>query len=454
MKKSAPILCMAVALATACSQTPALTLTPAGNAGSTGPRPTSTKAAVSELGVDESKLKDVSIEVWHPWFGVEADFFETLVEQFNHENEWGIEVNPTGQINFSYLFENVNSSLPTPRRPNLVVALPEHAAEWHVEQLVADLTPYVDDPKFGIDPSDFPLVFWNQDIVPDARIAFPAQRTARFLLWNESWAEDLGFDAPPVSEKEFQDQACAAHKSMISDASPENDGRGGWLVDTESMTAYSWLLSFEGGVLESNDYRFLTPNNISAFKYIRTLAEAGCAWQKGNSTPTSESFANREALLITASLEDLPGQSRAIASTGSTDVWKAVPFPGEEVLAVYGSSYVILKAAPEKQLASWLFISWLTDPSQDARWVEATHLFPLRTSSLSYLEDYRKSHPQWAEVVDMLPSGELQPELASWRLVKIMLGDGFSHMFKANVPSGQVAAILAQMESTSRDLSK
>ena len=84
----------------------------------------------------------------------------------------------------------------------------------------------------------------------------------------------------------------------------------------------------------------------------------------------------------------------------------------------------------------------------------ATHLFPLRTSSLSYLEDYRKSHPQWAEVVDMLPSGELQPELASWRLVKIMLGDGFSHMFKANVPSGQVAAILAQMESTSRDLSK
>jgi ABC-type glycerol-3-phosphate transport system substrate-binding protein len=412
------------------------------------------KAAVSELGVDESELKDVAIAVWHPWFGVEADFFDTLVEQFNRENEWRIEVIPTGQINFSYLFENVTSSLPTPRRPNLVIALPEHAAEWHAEQLVADLTPYVEDPKFGVDPSDFPLVFWNQDLVSDARIAFPSQRTARFLLWNETWADDLGFDEPPVSDKEFQDQACAAHKSMISDASPENDGRGGWLSDTGSMTAFSWLLAFQGGVLESNDYRFLTPNNIAAFKYVRTLAEAGCAWQEVADTLPSEIFADREALFITASLEDLPDLSRAFSSAGSTDVWRAIPFPGEEVLAVYGSSYVILKAAPEEQLAAWLFISWLTDPTQDARWVETTHLFPLRNSTLSQLEAYRKSHPQWADVVELLPSGELQPELASWRVVKIMLGDGFSYMFKANVPSGQVAAILAQMESTSRDLSK
>jgi hypothetical protein len=35
-----------------------------------------------------------------------------------------------------------------------------------------------------------------------------------------------------------------------------------------------------------------------------------------------------------------------------------------------------------------------------------------------------------------------------------MLGDGFTHMYRVNVPSGQVAAILAQMESISRDLSK
>ena len=35
-----------------------------------------------------------------------------------------------------------------------------------------------------------------------------------------------------------------------------------------------------------------------------------------------------------------------------------------------------------------------------------------------------------------------------------MLGDGFAHMYRVNVASGQVAAILAQMESTAKDLSK
>jgi hypothetical protein len=35
-----------------------------------------------------------------------------------------------------------------------------------------------------------------------------------------------------------------------------------------------------------------------------------------------------------------------------------------------------------------------------------------------------------------------------------MLGDGFAEMYRVNVPSGQVAAILAQMESLARDLNK
>jgi hypothetical protein len=35
-----------------------------------------------------------------------------------------------------------------------------------------------------------------------------------------------------------------------------------------------------------------------------------------------------------------------------------------------------------------------------------------------------------------------------------MLGDGFEHMYRVNVSSGQVAAILAQMESMARELSE
>ena len=91
---------------------------------------------------------------------------------------------------------------------------------------------------------------------------------------------------------------------------------------------------------------------------------------------------------------------------------------------------------------------------QQAKWVESTGLFPLRTSSLSLLNDYKNSHPQWAAAIALIPQGQIQPQLASWRTVRVMLGDGFDNMFRTNTPAGRVAGILAIMESTAHDLSK
>jgi ABC-type glycerol-3-phosphate transport system substrate-binding protein len=419
------------------------------------PKPVSTVEAATRLGVSKEALNGLEITVWHPWYGVESNLFETFVAEFNEKNEWGIKVSTESLGNFSNLYENVTASLPTTEKPDMVIALPEHALEWDADGMVTDLTPYAQDPLYGIDSSDIPNVFWNQDHLGEKRMAIPAQRTARFLLWNETWAGEIGFDSSPDAPDDFKQQACRAQQAMLKDASPQNDFMGGWYADTEPMTAYAWLLAFEGGVLEGSDYRFLTPHNIEAFRFLRELSESTCAWQAADINPAT-AFASREAMFITASLEDLPDVARAFASAKNTDTWKVISFPGanEDALVVYGSSYIILKSTNEKQLAAWLFARWLLDNEQDARWVEATHLFPLRTSTLDLLGDYEKTHPQWAQAIKLLPQGEIQPQLASWREVKTMLGDGFTHMYRVNVPSGQVPAILAQMESMSRSLDK
>jgi hypothetical protein len=54
----------------------------------------------------------------------------------------------------------------------------------------------------------------------------------------------------------------------------------------------------------------------------------------------------------------------------------------------------------------------------------------------------------------LLPQAQIQPQLASWREVRVMLGDAFQTMFTSNTPAGRVAEILAMMESTTRDLTK
>jgi len=446
---------LVVALSLSACAVPAATETPRATPVSLKTaRPSQAVDAVSGLGVAQEELNGLAIDVWHPWFGVEAGLFQNLVDDFNGTNSWGIRVNASGQVNFGNLYDAVAASLPTAGRPDLVIALPEHALGWSAEGVSVELTPYIDDPVYGMDAADIPDVFWNQDQLGGHRIAIPAQRTARVLLWNATWAGELGFDSPPQSPGAFRQQSCRAHLSMASDESPGNDARGGWIIDTDPLTAYAWMLAFEGGALEGSAYRFLTPNNIDAFTFMKKAAEDGCAWQPAGSDPIT-GFAARQAIFISAGLEDFPAVARAFASANNTDQWSVLAYPGtgSQAIVMYGSSYVVLGASAAEQLASWLFIRWMLEPQQDARLVEATHLFPLRTQTLDLLTAYQGSHPQWVEAVKLIPDGELTPQLASWRTVRVMVGDAFHDMmFRADLKSGQVAKVLQQMQDTAHAL--
>jgi len=457
-------------LLTACQ--PALqnaTSTPATKAvGSALPAPTPIPG--EHLGIPKEALQGITIQVWYPWFDVEANLFESQVKEFNQTNEWGIKVQATSQINYTQLYENVSASLPKADRPQLVIAFPEHALAWAAAGQVTDLNPFINDPQYGFtqaDLQDFPPVFWSQDAIGGKRLGVPAERSARFLLYNISWARELGFMSPPASSVEFRQQACRANQAMLTDSDKTNDGQGGWLVDTDPMTLLSWFTAFGGGVLDGNNYRFLTPRNIAALTFVKQLYDDGCAWvSQADSDPTTLSsataqgiptaFAERKALFATASLEDLSSYSRAMASAGNGDEWTVLSFPGaiQSGLVIYGSSYVLLKSTPEQELASWLFVRWLLSTTNQKKWVEVTGLFPLRSSSLELLNDYKNSHPQWSAAVNLLPQAQIQPQLASWRKIRVMLGDGFKTMFTSNTPAGRVAEILAMMESTTRDLTK
>jgi ABC-type glycerol-3-phosphate transport system substrate-binding protein len=346
-----------------------------------------------------------------------------------------------------------------------VIALPDHALAWR--EKVVDLNVYLQEPEYGFSAqeiSDFPNVIWRQDEVDGIRYGLPAQRTARFLLYNESWARELGFLAPPKTATEFQTQACAAHAALGKDGDPRNDALGGWLIDTHTVTALSWMLAFDGGVVnaeqEADGYRFLSPGNIAAFKYLKVLQQEGCAWIPSPDLTVYDRFVSRQALFATAGLEELPDQARAFLTSGSPDEWTLLAFPGEkqEALVVYGSSFVMFRSDDVTQLASWLFMRWMLSPEIQARWVQSTGLFPLRSAADELLGDYSANHPEWAEGVQLLSSGRIVPQLASWRLVRVMLGDGFTDMFDVirhpDLTDGQVPVILKQMDDTAAELNQ
>ncbi len=427
----------------------------------TPPPPVSTMPPGSGVGIPEEALKGVTIQAWMPWFGVDTELFQSQVNDFNSSNPWGITVQAVSQQSYSELFDSVAAVIATPNRPQLVIALPEQALAWDGMGQVVDLSRYISDSHYGLTPSevqDFPSVFLNQDEVNGHRLGMPAQRTARFMLYNVSWAQELGFVSPPKTTDDFKEQACRAHQIMLTDTDRTNDAQGGWLVDDSTTTFVSWMDAFGGGIVAGPNYQFLTPRNLSALTFVKQIYDSSCAWTASSDTNPADAFAARRALFATAALEDLTDYSRAMAAANNTDEWTVLPFPpegqGQGTLVVYGSSYVVLKSTPEQQLASWLFVRWLLSAENQKKWVEVNNMFPLRKSVLSLLGDYQKTHPQWVQAVSLLPAAQIEPQLASWRQVSVMIGDGFDAMFRTNTPAGRVAEVLAIMESTARQLNK
>lgn len=456
-------LALFVLLFTVSACTPAVsgsTATPRPNATANAPVEKTPAPAVSSLNVDREALRGKQVLVWHPWFGSEASLFESQVARFNKENEWGIMVNVQSKTNYAELFDQTDAAVENGTNPNVVIALPEHALGWGDN--VVDLNTYANDPLYGFsanDILDFPPVIWDQDNVNGKRFGVPAQRTARFILYNQSWARELGFDSAPATSADFEQQSCAANKALAADEDPNNNPLGGWMIDTNPMTPLSWMFAFGGGAQEEESYRFLTPSNISAFRFTKILQQKGCAWIPSQDLSVYDRFAARQALFATASLEELADQSRAFFVTGSKDEWTILPFPGDEgdAFVVYGSSYIMFESDDVTQLASWLFMRWMLSPDNQAQWVKSTGLFPLRTSTMNQLADYANEHPQWATAVNLLPNGEQTPQLASWRVVRIMLGDGFRDMFDTirhpDLTDGQIPLLLKQMDETVTDLS-
>lgn len=447
---------LAALILSACTPSTPLNTATQSPEGTQGDEPTGTPTT-QPLGVNPQSLRGITIYVWHAFDGPEYNFFVEQVNLFSATNEWGIIVNMEDYPDYTSLFEAVTAARDAGSGlPDLVAALPEQALTWNDAGMVAALTLYLHDPTFGMtteDIADIPSIFLTQDTVNGELLGLPAQRSARFLFYNETWAQELGFTSPPQTADEFRGQACAANASFRSDSDLQNDGYGGWVLDTRWETDYAWLLAFGGGVTSGGTYSFNTDKNLTALQFLKSLYDDNCAWLSTEPNPL-DAFAHRSALFISADLASARLAAESMQRNGNADAWSLIPYPGEQTqnLVVYGPSYNVLKSTPERQLAAWLLARWMLRPENQAQWVEADGTLPLRMSLLGMIPPFRASLPQWESALGALPYGQTVPQLASWRTMRYVLEDGLTAIFQDNTPVDQLGSVLAEMDATAAEL--
>jgi ABC-type glycerol-3-phosphate transport system substrate-binding protein len=276
------------------------------------------------------------------------------------------------------------------------------------------------------------------------------------MVYNQSWAEEMGYAVPPETPQEFREQACAAAQAMDLDTDPANNSHGGWAINTAPAAFLTWLYAFDSHVLAQGEasYHFDTAESEAALVYLKDLYDAGCAWEDNDEYPLPE-FANRQALFATLPLSDLPALAAELERAENQDQWTVIGFPSDQaqpLITVYGPSFAMLGASPEEQLASWLLIKWLASPEEQARFITAGGTFPTRTSVSDLLKPYGVAHPQWAQAKSLLSTARTEPNLASWSVVRWALGDVATQVFRYYFTPDRIPATLALLDETAAEL--
>jgi multiple sugar transport system substrate-binding protein len=412
----------------------------------------------AELQVSPGALAGTKLTFWHPLSGKSADVLNQLVNEFNQRNVYGIFVTPSSYFSESELsaeMENVfqtNSPL-----PSMVMASADLLNKWQQDTGdVIDLEPYLNEAGVGLTQQQladlFPS-FFPKEADEAGRLGLPAYRSGGVLFYNQTWANELGFQNPPATLEEFKQQACAAAEANTSDKKRTNDGTGGWFINTGWESAVSWLQAFGFNHLQaggSGDFSFSTPEAEKALTYLKSLNDQGCAWS-GRKADPQEYFATRQALFYSASLEDIASQALTNTRLDSQDQWIPIAYPDQtassEILTT-GYDYAILKSDARSQMAAWLFIKWLSDPARHARLAAADTTFPLSYSEVATLGSLGEQNLQWQQALGFISQARQAPDFPDWWMVRQILEDAFWKSLQPNVTESDLPIILRELDAT------
>ncbi len=90
----------------------------------------------------------------------------------------------------------------------------------------------------------------------------------------------------------------------------------------------------------------------------------------------------------------------------------------------------------------------MLQPQNQAQFIEASGYLPVSASTLEYLKNYAAENPLWAQAVEWIPYGKIEPALGSWGIVRYVFGDAIEELFSPNFNGDQIPTLLGKLEET------
>ena len=383
----------------------------------------------------------VEITYWHQFTRHQQEITEALAAEFNAGNEWGIKVIAEFGGRYDDLYNKMITSIAAGNTPDLVAAYQNQAAGYQTSDALADIKPYMDDPKWGLGEAkaDYFEGFLDQDISAQfggMMIGFPPNRSLEVLYYNMDWLEQMGFAGPPAAWDDFY--------AMCKKATNPATGQYGYAIATGASNVYAQIISRGGEIAKADGsgYTYNTPEMADSMRFMKKLYDEGLGRKIAERYGEQNDFANWKVLFTIGSTAGLPFYDGSVAKGEQGPfAWSVAAIPHttpKPVLDIYGASISMPRSTPEKQLAAWLFLKWLTEPAQQARWVEATNYFPVRKSTVAGLGDYMMKNPNYKVAFELLQNSiaKAEPPFAGYDEIRDIVEAGFNKILDgADIPT-------------------
>jgi multiple sugar transport system substrate-binding protein len=398
-------------------------------------------------GVDPTGVK---LTYWHQYTrSPQSDTIDALIAQFNDTNEYGITVEGIAQGSYNDLRDLMNAAIISGELPNLVAGYQNDALSYYHDDAALDLYPLVDDATWGFSADDMAKLnqgILNIDVFPDeggAMLAWPNQVSASVQVVNMDMLKSLGFDAAPEDFDTFKAISCAAAQA---------EGTQGYPMSLGSSEFEDFLASMGAKIYENGQWNFSSDEAIATFQLFADMYKEGCAYIPEGAYQNTNDFAlslNPMAETSTAGIPIISGNFETNLSDNNVPVpnWIVTTTPWTDdnrTIQLYVPSIIVVPATPEEEVASFLFLKFLSSTESQVAWTTGTGYFPINLEAAASLGDYEAQNPRFAEANAIVSDPSIKiyssPQVLSYSAVRDLVSKAWADV----TSNGKDVATVAQ----------
>lgn len=391
----------------------------------------------------------VTIEFWHAMSGHLEEVLQQLADEFHNQNP-NITVKLVAQGSYDDLSQKLMAAAKAKTSPTMSQAYSNWQTEYVANDLIEDLTPYLNDTKVGLsaeDQVDIVKAFLEDNTWDGKLYGLPFNKSTEVLYYNQDYLDQFKLSVPATWDEV---------KTAAAKLTTEMNGKKVVGIGFENSVSgnLATYVKQAGGEYVTNDGKvaFNSPEGEKALGYLYDLIVTNKTGRlAGEDGYMSDPFGRGDVAMYIGSSA---GTSFVGSAVNGKFKWSTAPLPKDKVAAspFQGTNVIVFQsAAPEQKLAAWEFGKFLISKASTILWARETGYVPVRSSALedSAWTDFIAEHPEQKAASQQFDSAFGEPHLNGYNQLRTDVSKQIDEVLhgQKSVKEGLASAEQAALDS-------